>query len=62
MHDNEPACTDLRAIRTSHGENQVHTSLPPLAIPVGMTGTSLLCSPIEPVLIAVAIVIAVLPT
>jgi hypothetical protein len=30
-------------------------------MPVGVAGASLLCSPIEPVLIAVAIVIAVLP-
>lgn len=34
---------------------------PPLAMPVGIAGASLLCSPIEPVVIAVAIVIAVLP-
>lgn len=34
---------------------------PPLAHPVGLTGASLLCSPLEAVTIAVAIVIAVLP-
>ena len=34
---------------------------PPITPAVGLAGTSLLCSPIEPVTIAVAIVIAVLP-
>ncbi len=33
----------------------------PLTPAVGLAGTSMLCSPIEPVTIAVAIVIAVLP-
>jgi len=37
-------------------------NLPKLSHPVGLTGTSTLASPLEPVSVAIGIIIAILPT